>query len=120
MVRNILEYAFELDVQQLLLINDPEVAAAWLEQHVGQLSAMLPPSFGADGPVVARQTLRDALGVISGDYPIEAARKLYYLLGVVHPILGTPDERERYTKFDAYQLASAFAAIRYGLVDLEA
>jgi hypothetical protein len=57
----------------------------------------------------AEATVRASLGMVSGNFDIAVARQVFKLYGAVHPILGTPDQREDMTAADILN-----AGIRWG------
>lgn len=79
----------------------PESAAVWFDREVARLTHS-----GRDR-AETEDAVRRALGLASGFYSIDVARRVYTFWGATHPVFGTPDERAAYDTNELAQIAQA-------------
>jgi hypothetical protein len=76
----------------------PQDAPAWFYAEVEHLQN----NHGINA-ADAVQIVQENLGYASGYCGINEARKVYELFGAVHPVFGTPEERERLTSEQIFE-----------------
>ena len=98
-----------------LQCDSQESADQWFEKEVGLVMA-------ATGEVKdkAEALIRDHLGLASGFYDLDIARRVYSLWGAEHPYFGTPDNRAQFTKADLEQIMVSVYAVFHGQVEAQA
>lgn len=90
-------------------------ADTWFFEEVNRVMSMNP---GVGRPEI-EEALRLRLGLATGHFGIEVARKAYEYWKAEHPMFGPPHVREKYSSTDMYMLSKAFGAVAQGRVKAE-